>query len=180
MPAASVFGLTDKFPVGIDARHFKNQEAQESIVGIVKERDTYLHNTKALVISPVEDLRVKPDMILAYGYPGQISVLCKCFTWRGIPVTGKFLGSVGCSSIVWSFINQQPVMNIMAGGERGFSHTGDSEVSIVFPGNQLLDTAEAVIGTQKANVNHYPALTRHLYKEPVLLNNYRISYREIN
>ncbi|MDO4328134.1 MAG: DUF169 domain-containing protein [Lachnospiraceae bacterium] len=179
MPAASVFGLTDKFPVGIDIRHFRDQEARQVLEGIVKERDTYLKDIKGLVFSPLEDLRMRPDLIVVYGNPGQISMLCKCFTWQGIPVSGQFLGSIGCSSMVWSLIHQKPVMNVMAGGERAFAYTGDHEISLVFPADYLFEVAKAIKITQETGANLYPIQCGRLYGEPPLPSDYRITYREI-
>lgn len=178
LPGASVFGLT-KFEYTFYPHHVKDQDAACKLDAIFKERDALIPAGayQAIVFSSFDRLQVEPDVIVAYGQPGQIGRIGKAFTWHGDSVSALYFGGLGCSSIVQSFVEQKPVITIPAGGEKVLAGTNDYEIAIAFPAARLDDVLEGFTGTQR--MLPYPTICSTLMHEPSVPESYRITYREL-
>ncbi len=178
LPGASVFGLT-KFAYSFYPHHVKDQEAASKLDAVFKERDSLipLGTYQAIVISPFDRLQIEPDVIIAYGVPGQVGRIAKAFTWFGELVPALYFGGLGCSAIVLSHVKQQPVLCVPAGGEKVLAGTNDFEMSIVFPAGQLDKALEGFYATQR--ILPYPTVCTTMMNEPSVPEDYRITYKEL-
>jgi uncharacterized protein (DUF169 family) len=101
---ASLFGLTD-FQFSFFPQHTQNEAAACKLDAIYQERNALLPagSFKALAVSPLDRLAIEPDVIIAYGVPGQIGKIAKAFTWHGEAVQSLYLGGTSCSAIVLAY-----------------------------------------------------------------------------
>jgi uncharacterized protein (DUF169 family) len=132
---------------------------------------------EALVVSPMDRLAIEPDVIVAYGVPGQIGKIAKAFTWHGEAVQGVYLGAAGCSAIVLAYAEWKPVISVPGGGEKVFAGTNDYEMSIIFPADRLDDVLSGLAATQ--SILPYPTVCSTLVNEPVVPEDFHITYRDI-
>lgn len=179
LAGASVFGLTE-FAYSFYPQHVRDQEAACNVDAIFRERDDLLPKGiyKAIVVSPFDRLQIEPDIILAYGTPGQVGRIGKSFTWYGDTVSALYFGGLGCSAIVLAFVQQKPIMCIPAGGEKVLAGTNDNEMSIVFPAARLDDVLVGFKGTQR--MLPFPTICSTLMNEPSVPEDYHITYRELS
>ncbi len=175
---ASLFGLVD-FDFSFAHAHTKDADAACKLDAIYQERQAMLPtgSFEALVVSPVDRLAVDPDVIIAYGVPGQVGKIAKAFTWHGEPVQAVYMGGAGCSAIVLSYAEWKPVINIPSGGEKVLAGTSDYEMSIIFPADRLDDVLTGLEATQ--SILPYPTVCSTLVNEPVVPEDYHITYKEI-
>jgi uncharacterized protein (DUF169 family) len=178
LAGASVFGLT-KFAYSFYPQHTRDQEAACKLDAIFNERDGLLPKGiyKAVVVSPFDRLQIEPDIIIAYGTPGQVGRIGKSFTWNGDTVSALYFGGLGCSAIILAFVQQKPILCIPAGGEKVLAGTNDYEMSIVFPASRLDDVLAGFKGTQR--MLPYPTVCSTLMNEPSVPEDYHITYKEL-
>jgi uncharacterized protein (DUF169 family) len=178
LAGATVYGLTS-FAYSFYPHHVRDQAAACPLDAIFHERDHLLPKDtyQAIVVSPFDRLQVEPDMVIAYGPPGQVGRIAKCFTWHGEPVSALYFGGLGCSAIVLAFVEQKPLLCVPAGGEKLFAGTNDYEMSIVFPANRLDDVLAGFKGTQR--ILPYPTMCSTLLNEPTVPDDYHITYKEL-
>lgn len=178
LAGASLFGLT-KFPFSFYPHHAKDKDGAEKLEAIFKERDSLIPvgTYEAIVVSPFDRLQIEPDVIIIYGVPGQVGRIAKAFTWWGDTVSALYFGALGCSAIVVSYVRQQPILCIPAGGEKILAGTNDYEMDIVFPAARLDDVLEGFKGTQR--MLPYPTVCTTLLNEPTVPEDYPISYKEL-
>ncbi len=175
---ASLFGLAD-FDFSFFPTHTRDQDAACKLDAIYQERKALLPtgSFKALVVSPVDRLAIDPDVIIAYGVPGQVGKIAKAFTWRGEPVQAVYLGAAGCSAIALAYAEWKPVINLPGGGEKVLAGTNDYEMSIIFPADRLDDVLQGLAATQK--VLPYPTVCSTLNNEPSVPEEYHVTYKDI-
>ena len=176
LAGASVFGLT-KFGYSFYPHHTKDQEAGCKLDALFKERDALipLGTYQAIVVSPFDRLQIEPDIIIAYGQPGQVGRIAKAFTWHGDTVSALYFGGLGCSAIVLSHVEQKPVLCVPAGGEKVLAGTNDYEMDIVFPARRLDDVLSGFKGTQR--MLPYPTVCSTMMNEPSVPEDYHITYK---
>jgi uncharacterized protein (DUF169 family) len=178
LPGASVFGLT-KFAYTFFPQHVKDQDVGCKMDAIFAERDALLPKDtyQAVVVSPFDKLLIEPDIVIAYGTPGQVGRIGKAFAWNGDAVSALYFGGAGCSAHVLSYVQQKPVFGIPAGGEKVLSGTSDYEMDIVFPANRLDDVLAGFKGTQR--MLPYPTVCSTLMNEASVPDDYHITYKEL-
>lgn len=178
LPGASVFGLMD-FDYSFYPHHVKDETAGRKLDQFYHERNRLLPKDKykAVVFSPLDRLMVEPDIIIVFGSPAQIAKISKAFTWHGETVSTLFAGGLGCSTYAAVFVEKKPLMKLAAGGEKIMAGTGEYEVDICFPAERLPDVLEGLKGTQR--MLPYPMICTTLLNEPVVPEDYKITYREL-
>jgi uncharacterized protein (DUF169 family) len=175
---ASLFGLAD-FEFTFFPHHVKDEAAGCRLDAVYQERNAMLPagTFNAVVVSPLDRLAVEPDVIIAYGVPGQIGKIAKAFTWHGEAVQALYLGGAGCSAVVLSYTEWKPVIALPAGGEKVLAGTNDYEMDIVFPADRLEDVLSGLKATQK--MLPYPTVCSTLINEPVVPADYPITYKDL-
>lgn len=178
LAGASVFGLT-KLNYSFFPQHVKDQEAGCKLDAVFKERDALIPEGtyQAVVVSPLDRLQFEPDVIIAYGVPGQVGRIAKSFTWHGDTVSALYFGGLGCSAIVLAHVQQKPILCIPAGGEKVLAGTNDYEMDIVFPAARLDDVLDGIKGTQR--MLPYPTVCSTMMNEPTVPDDYHITYKEL-
>lgn len=178
MPGASAFGLTE-FSYSFYPHHVKDKDIGDKLNAIFTERASLIPKGiyQAIVVSPLDRLQIVPDVIIAYGVPGQVGRIAKAFTWWGDTVSALYFGGAGCTAIVVSFAEQKPILCIPAGGEKIFAGTNDYEMDIVFPAARLNDVLEGFKETQR--MLPYPTVCTTLMNEPTVPEDYHITYKEL-
>ncbi len=168
--------IPDYFEELIHPWHAKSKEAAEKIKENLKSRFLPLKSTYALAISPLERLKFDPDVLVIYGTPTQISKIAKAFAWHGIIPKLSFLGLAACSSISNSHITREPVIGIPCAGELVFGRTEETEISIAFPAEKIDELMDGLEGTRR--ILPYPVPKYLLYEPRILLEGYKISYKD--
>jgi len=115
---AAVFGLCS-FEYTYYPHHVKDLDAACKLDAYYNAREALLPKGeyKAIVVSPFDRLLIEPDIVLAYGVPGQVGRIAKTFNWHGEVASSYYFGA-GCSNVAQSFADQKPYMVVPAGGEK--------------------------------------------------------------
>jgi len=173
----SVYGLAS-FEYTFFPQHVKDQEAACKLDERYNNRAALLPKDvyKAVVVSPFDRLLVEPDVIIAYGVPGQVGRLARAFNYHGEVASAYYFG-LGCSNVVQSFADQKPYMVVPGGGEKLFAGVSDFEMSIVFPANRLDDVLVGFKGTQR--LLPYPTVVATLNNEASFPEDFHISYKDV-
>jgi len=178
LAGAAVFGFPIDFKYTFFPQHVKDEAAAEYLnKEYYKRYDLLPKETVAVVTSPFDRLLIEPDIILAYGNPGQVGRIAKALTWHGVTTSALYFGGAGCSAIVLSHVEQKPVLCVPAGGEKLLAGTHDSEMDIVFPASMLDMVLTGFKGTQR--MLPYPTVCTTLLHEPVVPDDYHITYKEL-
>lgn len=176
--AASLLGLAE-FDFSFYPDHVKDQAAACKLDAVYQERNALLPagSFEAVVISPLDRLMVDPDVIIAYGTPGQIGKIAKAFTWHGEPVQAVYLGGASCTAVVLAYAEWKPVIAIPGSGEKVLAGTNDYELDIVFPADQIEDVLTGLEGTQKSLP--FPTVCSTLLNEPVVPTEFKFTYKDL-
>lgn len=176
-PGASALGLTT-FTRSFDERHTKNAEAGKKMDAVLLERDEKLPKDtyKYIVIGAFEQLSFMPDVVIAYGTPGQIGKLCKTFTYHGEKMTSMYMGGVGCSLFSTVYADQCAYYGLPGGGEKGMAGVTDNEMNFAFPIARIADVWEGFNGTQM--IMPYPTICSQILTEPPVPKDYKMTPKD--
>jgi len=112
-------------------------------------------------MSPLEWTRVKPDVVVVYGSPGQIGklILATIYT-QGFGITSTFTGAAGlCEGALFPALQTGEIqIFIPGGGERGIAMTQDDELGMVIPAGKL-EIISTGLKAGKAGAIRYPPRT---------------------
>ena len=114
-----------------------------------------------MLVAPLDKASFKPDLIVIYGNPGQITLLIQAAVLKtGEPLTAKTVGGTACSewiSAAMIFGNCQYVFPCH--GERIYGALDDSEMVFSLPYEKMEEILEAlkVAYSSKEGRRRYPA-----------------------
>lgn len=103
----------------------------------------------AILLQPLSQARLEPDVVLLYGNPAQIMRLAQGYAYAtGARVAGNFGGKVECDEYLLAPLQTGAARIAVPGmGDRIFSMTQDDEMVFALPGAML---ASLVAGLQEA------------------------------
>jgi uncharacterized protein (DUF169 family) len=123
---------------------------------------------KAMLITPLSETTIDPDIILIYGNPAQISRLVTGAIYhKGGVVTSASHSGMSCASeIVIPFLYDQAQVIIPGTGERVVAMTQDDEMAFALPANQLEDLVDGLEIHRRRGIISYPISFRLLERPP--------------
>lgn len=109
------------------------------------------------VFNILESIEV-PDVVIAYGTPGQMTKLSAAFAYRaGEPMRLEAMGKAGsCSAIARSYLDNKPYLALPGLGDRTLAWTMDDEMAAMIPIGWLKDLVTALEAQDKTEVLTYP------------------------
>jgi len=113
---------------------------------------------EAVIYSPLDRVKITPDVILIYLNPAQL-MRCLHGSTRstGRPVTSSFTGRAGtCTEgVLGAFIDQSPKVIVPGNGDRIWATVQDNEMAYAFPASHLKILVEG-LGVTHGNGIRYP------------------------
>lgn len=114
-----------------------------------------------IAMSPLEWTRIKPDVVVIYGNPGQISKLViavSCVQGVGVISTLTGLAGLCVGALIPALQTGDFKVFIPGAGERGIAMTQDDELGMVIPYKKLKEISEGLSGLKaaKAGAMRYP------------------------
>ena len=136
-------------------RRTETKEAFKKIIeGIPKIRNGTF---QAIVLSPLEDTPVEPDLILIFGNPAQIMRLIHASTWKNGErlhfSTAAEAGTCG-EGIAATYLSNQPTISFPCYGTRRFGLAQDDELIMGIPITRLSEVLEGLRKTHEAGLQY--------------------------
>jgi uncharacterized protein (DUF169 family) len=122
---------------------------------------------KAMLITPLSETTIDPDIVLIYGNPAQISRLVTGAIYHnGGVVTSATHSGLSCASeIIIPFLNDKTQVIIPGTGERVLAMTQDDEMAFALPANQFENLVDGLEIHRKRGIITYP-ISFHLLERP--------------
>jgi uncharacterized protein (DUF169 family) len=122
---------------------------------------------KGVLIFPLAEAPLAPDLVVIYGTPAQMARLVAGFVHQ----TGELVRSattgfgISCLSMMKPHWTGKPLLVVPGRGERILAGTEDNEMYCSFPGAQLESLLEGLEQTQKSGTR-YPVQRYIIYQPP--------------
>lgn len=131
---------------------------------------------EAILLAPVAELDLKPQVILVYGTPAQIFFIVNALQLTDYEVLHFYsVGETSCSdALVRCYLTKKPALTIPCYGERVLGYAADDEIVIALPPNTLQKVVDNIKELYKRGLT-YP--TSYKGMRPDALNDMHPAYR---
>jgi len=111
---------------------------------------------EAMVLAPLAAERFEPEVVIVYGNPAQLMMLCCGYQWTDYErLTFHFIGETACSdSIAQCYRSGKPALTLPCYGERRLGHAQDDELIIALPPAAVARTLEGLRGLFKVGLRY--------------------------
>jgi len=154
----------------LDMGYYRDKKAATNAIHQSSRIKTRLEpgKYKALLITPLSETPIDPDIILIYGNPAQISRLVTGAIYHhGEVVTSTTHSGLSCASeIIVPFLNNRAQVVIPGTGERVLAMTQDDEMAFALPATQFENLVEGLEIHHKRGIITYPISFRLLERPP--------------
>jgi len=120
---------------------------------------------EAVVYSPLERTRIKPDVILIYLNPAQLMRCLHGSTHHtGMPITCSFSGrAASCTEgVIGAFLDQCPKVVVPGNGDRVWATAQDHEMVYALPASHLKQLVEGLARTHETGIRYpIPSFLRY-------------------
>ncbi len=120
---------------------------------------------EAIIYSPLERTKIKPDVILMYLNPAQIMRCLHGSTYHsGKPITCSFSGrAASCTEgVIGAFLDQSPKVVVPGNGDRVWATAQDHEMVYALPASHLKDLVEGLAKTHEKGIRYpIPSFIRY-------------------
>jgi uncharacterized protein (DUF169 family) len=120
---------------------------------------------EAVVYSPLDRTKIKPDVILMYLNPAQLMRCLHGSTYHsGKPITCSFSGrAASCTEgVIAAFLDQSPKVVVPGNGDRVWATAQDHEMVYTLPASHLKDLVEGLARTHEKGIRYpVPAFLRY-------------------
>lgn len=124
-----------------------------------------LGNDIIVVYSPLERIKVKPDVVLIYVNPAQMMRLIHAATYHtGKPLTGSFSGrAASCTEgVIGAYLDKDAKVVVPGNGDRVWAACQDHEMVMAIHACRLVELVEGLEKTHKKGIRYpIPAYLRY-------------------
>ena len=111
---------------------------------------------QAVVLAPLAAEKFEPEVVIVYGNPAQLMMLCCGYQWTDYEkLTFHFIGETACSdSIAQCYVTGKPALTLPCYGERRLGHAQDDELVIALPPGAVARAIEGLRGLAKVGLRY--------------------------
>ncbi len=154
----------------LDMNYYRNEEAARKGINESLRVKAFLEpgRYKAMLITPLSKTASKPDIVLIYGNPAQISRLVAGAIYHsgGVVRSASHSGLSCASEVVIPFLNNQAQVIIPGTGERVTAMTQDDEMAFAIPADQFESLVDGLEKHRTKGIITYPIPFRLLERSP--------------